>query len=325
MTMKNKLAFMALAMTFAVAPLQEARADWKPAKPIRLVVPFAAGGGADLIARKLAEGAKQHFDQPVIVENRPGAGTAVAAQFVARSPADGYTLLLATSTTLCVNPILRSNLPYKADDFAPVAVLESVPFMLVVPKDSPAGSLRELVQMGQQRQGQVFYGTLGIGSSNHVLGGTLAKRANVELSPVHYNSGAPAMLALMRNDIQFYFDGISTSVPRVKNGELRGLAVTSRERVPAMPNLPTVAEAGYPDLSLSVWYGVVAPAGTPADVVQALNTVFNKVMATPDIVASMAAGGTRPLPISPAQFGKLIADDSALWKKAIEPLNLKLE
>ena len=323
--MRKSLGLATAAVFFLLAGGGTATAQWSPTKPIRLVVPYAGGGGADLIARRLAEKVKPELGQPVVVENRPGAGTAIAAAAIARAPADGHTVLLATSTTLCVNPILMKDIQYRQEDFAPISVLQSLPFMVVAPKDLPVKSLRELVAFAKRNPGKLNYGTLGVGSSNHVLGSVLASSAGVDIVAVHYPSGAPALLALNRGELHVYFDGISTSIPRVRNGELKGLAVTSRERVKAMPEIPSVVEEGVPDVAVSIWYGLVAPAATPPDAIARLNAAFNKIVGEPDIAASLIADGTEPLLISPAQFGRLIKDDTALWRKMIEPLNIELK
>ncbi len=314
----------AAALVLAVN-IGSAAAEWSPSKPVRLIVPYAAGGGADIIARRLAEKVKPALGQPVLVENRPGAGTAIAAAAVARAPADGHTILLATSTTLCVNPILMKGIQYRQEDFAPIAVLQSLPFMVVTRPELNVKSLREFVALAKANPGRFNYGTLGVGSSNHVLGSVLGSSAGIDIVPVHYTSGSPALLALKQGEVHIYLDGISTSVPRARSGELKGLAVTSRERVKAVPEIPTVAEEGVPDLGVAIWYGLVAPAATPKDAIDRLNAEFNKAVAEPDITASLIADGTEPLLISPAQFAALIREDTALWRKMIEPLNIELK
>lgn len=322
----RRCAVFSLMMLAVLATLAgNAAAQWSPSRPVRVVVPFAAGGGADLVVRRIAERMKEEIGQPFIVDNRPGAGTAIGAVAVAKSPADGHSLLLATSTTLCVNPILRANLPYQVEDFAPVAAMQLLPFMVLTPKELPVNSFRELLDYARQRPGKLNYGTLGIGSANHVLGGLLSRSAKVDIVPLHYASAAPILVALTQGDVHLYFDGISTSVPRVKNGQLKGLAVTGRERIEALPGIPTVGELGFPELALSVWYGLVAPARTPPEVVERLNSAVNKVMGTREIVTALVDEGTRGLRISPQEFAQLIRDDTAVWRKAIEPLQLKLE
>jgi tripartite-type tricarboxylate transporter receptor subunit TctC len=318
--------FLAAAATLLLtAHAGDAAAEWAPSKPVRLVVPYAAGGGADIIARRLADKVKPMLGQPFVIENKPGAGTALAAGQIARAPADGHTILLATSTTLCVNPVLMKDIQYKPEDFAPISVLQSLPFMVVTQPDLPVKSLRDFVALAKANPGKFNYGTLGVGSSNHVLGSVLGSSAGLDLVAVHFTSGAPALLSLKQGEIQIYLDGISTSIPRARSGELRGLAVTSRSRVKAMPEIPTVAEEGVPDLTVAIWYGLVAPAGTPKEAVDRLNAAFNKAVAEPDITASLIDDGTEPLLLSPAQFAALIKDDTALWRKMIEPLKIELK
>jgi tripartite-type tricarboxylate transporter receptor subunit TctC len=318
-----RIVFSSLVLT-AGLPVSSALAEWSPTRPIRIVVPYAAGGGADLITRRVAERAASDLGQQIIVENRPGAGTAIGAVAVARAPADGYTLLLATSTTLCVNPVIRKELPYRPEDFTPVASLQALPFMLSASKQIPVRTLKELVAYAKARKGQLNYGTLGIGSSNHVLGGLLNRAAALDIEPVHYQSAPPALIALIRGDIHLYFDGISTSIPRIANGDFTGLAVTGRDRVSVAPGVPTVFEEGLPEIGLSVWYGLVAPAGTPQDVVSRLNEAFNKVLANADVAAAMIAEGTKPIPQAPAAFAELIRDDTRSWGDAIRSLDLAL-
>ncbi|MGE0796890.1 MAG: Bug family tripartite tricarboxylate transporter substrate binding protein [Lautropia sp.] len=310
---------------FVPGLVPSARAEWVPARPVRIIVPYGAGGGADLLARRVAERAKELLGQPVVVDNRPGGGTAIGAVAVQNSAPDGHTLLLATSTTLCVNPALQRQLSYAPEKFVPVANLQLLPFMVNVAKDSPVRSMKDLRAYAIERNNQLNYGTLGIGSSNHVLGGLLSQRAAPGLVPVHYTSGPQALVGLVRGDIHIYFDGISTSVPRVRQGELRGIAVTSRERVPAVPEIPTVYEEGFPEVGLSVWYGLVAPAGTPADAVTRLNAVFNQILQMPDIVDAMVGEGTRPIPLTPSAFADLIREDTVVWRRAIEDLKIKIE
>lgn len=318
--------FLAAAATLLLtAHAGDAAAEWAPSKPVRLVVPYAAGGGADIIARRLADKVKPMLGQPFVIENKPGAGTALAAGQIARAPADGHTILLATSTTLCVNPVLMKDIQYKPEDFAPISVLQSLPFMVVTQPDLPVKSLRDFVALAKANPGKFNYGTLGVGSSNHVLGSVLGSSAGLDLVAVHFTSGAPALLSLKQGEIQIYLDGISTSIPRARSGELRGLAVTSRSRVKAMPEIPTVAEEGVPDLTVAIWYGLVAPAGTPKEAIDRLNAAFNKAVAEPDITASLIDDGTEPLLLSPAQFAALIKDDTALWRKMIEPLKIELK
>ena len=294
------------------------------ATPLRIIVPYPAGGGADIVTRRIAERAKEILGQPIVVENRAGAATAIGAIAVQNAAPDGNTLLLATSTTMAVNPNLQRNLTYAPEKLVPVAALQAVPFMLNVNPAVPITSLSDLPSYGSANPGKLNYGTLGIGSSNHMLGGLLEKRVP-GIVPIHYQSSGQAMLALARGDIHIYFDGISTSVARVNAGEVRGLAVTSKQRVPAVAQIPTVAEAGFPELGLSIWYGLVAPAGTPPATIQKINKAFNQVLAQPEVVKFMTADGTQPIPMTPEAFESMIQEDRAVWKRAIDTLKIRLE
>lgn len=321
--MRTPLIALLAALTTCATPIAQAQ-TW-PVKPVRLIIPFPPGGSNDVVGRMFGQQLGERLGQSVLIDNRGGAGSTIGTDAAAKSPADGYTLLLATSTTLCVNPVLLKQLPYSPRDFDPVASLQALPFMLNVAKDVPVNSLRDLVRYARERPGELNYGTLGIGSSNHVLGGLLSQSAGVKMEPIHFPGAAPALLSLMRGDIKIYFDGISTSIPRIKSGELKGLAVTSQARVPAAPSVPTVAEEGFPAVGLSIWYGLVAPTGTPPDVIKRLNAVFNEAVSSPEMVSSMDAEGTKAIPLTTEAFSALIREDTNLWRKAIESLNLKLE
>ncbi|VTU21266.1 Bug family tripartite tricarboxylate transporter substrate binding protein [Variovorax sp. PBL-E5] len=323
--MKKIAAIIAIGWSCCLALPQAGAAEWKAEHPIRIVVPYPPGGSADVAVRLIAEKMREALQQPVIVDNRPGAGTAIGAIAVAKAPADGYTLLLATSTTLSIQPLVQKQLGYTNKQFVPVASILTLPFMLDVNKSLPVKSLAELVGYARQHPGSMNYGTLGNGSSNHLLGALLSRHADGALVAVPYNGAGPALLALMRGEIQVYFDGIPTSVARNASGDFRGLAVTSRERAAVAPNVPTVYEEGLPDLGLSIWYGLVAPAGTPRDVVARLNAVVNAAISDPSINATLARDGAVPTKLSPQEFGTLIEQDAASWKKAFQASDLKAE
>lgn len=300
-------------------------ADWKPDRPIKLTVPYAAGGSADLVARVLAEKLQARLGQPVIVDNKPGAGTVVGAVSVAKAPADGYNLLFATSSTMSIVPLVQTQLPYAPSQFVPVAAIMSMPFMLDVPKDLPVGSLKELAALARARPGTLNYGTLGNGSSNHVLGALLSKAAGESMVSVHYTGATQALTALMRGDIHVYFDGIPTSIHRVSGGEYKGLAVTSKSRVASAPQVPTVYEQGFPELGLSVWYGLVAPSGLPRQIVSTLNAAVQAAVADPQVSALIVRDGSQPLLLDPSNFQALIDQDAVAWREAFATLKLKLD
>lgn len=300
-------------------------ADWKPDRPIKLTVPYAAGGSADLVARVLADKLQARLGQPVVIENKPGAGTVVGAASVAKAPADGYNLLFATSSTMSIVPLVQKQLPYAPSQFVPVAAIMSMPFMLDVPKDLPVGSIKELAALARSRPNVLNYGTLGNGSSNHVLGALLSKAADESMVSVHYTGAAQALTALMRGDIQIYFDGIPTSIHRVAGGEYKGLAVTSKSRVASAPHVPTVYEQGFPELGLSVWYGLVAPAGLSQQIVSTLNTAVQAAVADAQVSALIVKDGSQPLLLDPPKFQALIDQDATAWREAFATLKLKLD
>jgi tripartite-type tricarboxylate transporter receptor subunit TctC len=311
-------------MTLAAATCTHA-AEWVPNKPIKLTVPYGAGGSADVIARVVAAKINEKLGQPVIVENRPGAGTIVGALQVSRAPADGYNLLFATTTTLSIAPLVQKQLSYSPSQFVPIAPIMSVPFLLIVNKSLPPDNLRELIDYARSHPGVMNYGTLGSGTSNHILGALLSKEAGDSLMAVHYTSAGPALIGLTRGDIHLYFDGIPTSIHKVEGGEYKGIAVTGKVRAPGLPNVPTVSEQGHPELELNVWYGIVAPKGTPADVVDTLNAVIRSAVADPAVSAQITRDGAQPLELDPHAFQQLIGQDAIAWRKAFSSLDLKLE
>ncbi|WP_144637629.1 Bug family tripartite tricarboxylate transporter substrate binding protein [Bordetella genomosp. 13] len=300
-------------------------ADWVPDRPIKLTVPYAAGGSADAIARVVANKIRGRLNQPVIVENKPGAGTIIGAVSVAKAPADGHTLLFATSTTMSIAPLTQKQLPYSPSQFVPIAGVMTIPFMLLVNKDVPADSIPQLIALSRGKPGVLNYGTLGTGTSNHVLGALLSKAAGDSMVAVHYTSAGPALIGLERGDIHVYFDGIPTSIHRVASGQYKSLAVTSAQRIPGVPDVPTVAEQGLPQAGLSVWYGLVAPAGTPEPVIRTLNAAVQAAIADPDVSAQITRDGAQPLRLPPEGFQELIGQDAAAWRKAFSSLDLKLD
>ncbi|MET4577495.1 Bug family tripartite tricarboxylate transporter substrate binding protein [Ottowia thiooxydans] len=311
-------------MTFLVVACAQA-ADWNPTRPIKITVPYAAGGSADVIARVLAERLQAQLGQPVIIDNRPGAGTVIGATAVAKAPADGYNLLFATSTTLSIVPLVQKQIPYSPSQFMPVAGIMLMPFMLDINKDLPVNSLKELVAASRAKPGVLNYGTLGNGSSNHVLGALLSKAADESMVSVHYVGAAPALTALSRGDIHVYFDGIPTSIHKVANGEYKAIAVTSKTRVPGAPNIPTVYEQGFPELGLSVWYGLVAPTGTPQNAVATINTAVRSAVADTRVSGLITRDGSQPLQLDPQAFQQLIEQDAVGWREAFSKLKLKLD
>jgi tripartite-type tricarboxylate transporter receptor subunit TctC len=278
-----------------------------PDHPIHLIVPFAAGGGNDTVARLVSEGLATELGQAVVVDNRPGAGGVVGAEAAARAPADGYTLFLGGVGSHAINPNLHAHLPYDPiKDFAPISLIASAPLILVVHPSVPVHSVRELIALAKAQPGKLNYASNGNGSSSHLAAVMFASMAGVDMVHVPYKGLAPALTDLLSGRVQLMFSSVVAIVPHVKDGKLRALAVSSRQRLPLLPDLPTIAEAGVPGYQSSSWYGILAPAGTPPDAVAKLNAALVKVIARPDVRDALAKEGADPVGDSPEQFGAFI-------------------
>ena len=304
---------------FGVSALAQAPgSSGYPTKPIRLVVPFTPGGSTDVLARAIGQELTMAWGQSVVVENVPGAGGAIGADKVAKAAPDGYTLLMGHIGTLAVNPSLYPRLPYSpVKDFAPVAWVARVPNVLVVHPSVAARNVKELVALAKSRPGQLNYGSGGNGSAANLATEFLKLQTGTSLVHIPYRGTAPAVTDLMAGQIQLMFTGLPALVAPVKGGQLRALAVSSPQRLEALPGVPTVAESGYPGFEADQWYGVVAPAGTPRDVVARLNAQINQALAAPELKTRLAAEGAIATPTSPEAFGQLIASEITRWKPVI--------
>ncbi|HEY1325741.1 MAG TPA: tripartite tricarboxylate transporter substrate binding protein [Casimicrobiaceae bacterium] len=279
-----------------------------PDRPIHLIVPFAPGGGNDTIARLVGDGLAKELGQPVVVDNRPGAGGIVGAEAAARAPADGYTLFLGGVGSHAINPNLHANLPYDPiKDFAPISLVASAPLILVVHPSVPAHSVRELIALAKAQPGKLNYASNGNGSSSHLAAVVFASMTGVDMVHVPYKGLAPALTDLLSGQVQLMFSSVVAILPHVKAGKLRALAVSSRERLSLLPDLPTIAEAGVPGYQSSSWYGILAPAGTPPDVVAKLNAALVKVVGAPEVRSALAKEGADPAGNSAEAFGAFIA------------------
>ena len=308
----------ALVLGAAVAASAAVQTPAYPSKPIRLVVPFTPGGSTDILARAIGQELTRAWSQSVIVDNVPGAGGAIGADKVAKAPADGYTLLMGHIGTLAVNPSLYPKLPYNPlKDFTPVAGVARVPNVLVVHPSVPAKDVRELVALAKAKPGLLNYGSGGNGSAANLATEFLKLQTGTSLVHIPYRGTAPAVTDLMAGQIQLMFTGLPALVAPVKGGQLRALAVSSPQRLEALPGVPTVAESGYPGFEADQWYGVVAPAGTPRDVVASLNAQINQALTAPELKTRLAAEGAIATPTSPEAFGQLIASEITRWKPVI--------
>ena len=298
-----------------------------PTKPIRLVVPSAPGGGTDIIARMIAHGLYESWGQTVVVDNRGGAGGIPGVATVAKSSApDGYTMLLGSVGHLSFAPALRRNLGYDpAKDLAPVTLVANQPFVVAVIPALPVSSMKELVALAKAKPGTISYGSGGSGTASHLGTELLELTAGVKLLHVPYKGTGPAMAAMMASEIQLSLVGTSAVIPHVKSGRLKALAVTTSKRSAAMPNLPTVAEAGVPGYHFDVWYGMMFPGGTPRAIVMKTHAEIVRLLKSPALSERYAAGGIEPLSSTPEEFAALIKSELPRWHQVVKAANIVVE
>src|SRR5713101_8206380 len=281
-----------------------------PAKPIRLIVPFAAGGGNDSVARLVGKRLSDSLGQPLVVDNRPGAGGVLGADLAAKAAPDGYTLFLGGVGSHAINPNLSDSLPYDPiTDFAPVALLAQAPLVLVVHPSVPAESFKAFVALARSRPGQLNYASNGNGSSSHLAAVMFDSMAGVDMVHVPYKGLSPALTDLLSGRVQLMFSSVVAILPHIRAEKLRGLAVTGSRRLPSMPDLPTIAESGLPDYEASSWYGVLAPAGTPKEIIARLNAETVKALDRPGVKSSLLAEGAEPIGGTPEQFAAHIKSE----------------
>jgi tripartite-type tricarboxylate transporter receptor subunit TctC len=307
----------------ALAPTSWLRAQ---GRPIRLVVPFTPGGSTDILARALAPKLAAALGQNVIVDNKPGAGGSLGAAEVANAAADGQTLLMGHIGTLAVNVSLYPKLSYDpVKSFTPVAWVARVPNVLVVNAASGMLSLKDLVARAKASPGQLSYSSGGNGSAAHISFEYFKLRAGIFMAHIPYRGTAPSVTDLISGQVDATFTGTPAVLPHIRSGRLRALAVSSPQRIAALPETPTVAESGYPGFEADQWYGIVAPAGTPPAVVGRLNAEINKALALPDVAQQLAAEGAAPMPGLPQAFGELVAREIPRWREVIKAGNVKID
>ena len=318
MTSRLSSLFFRAAALLCTAALATAAHAVYPDKPIRLVVPFPPGGGADAIARSLTPKLSQALGQTVYVENKPGAGGNVGAEFVARAAADGYTLLYGTNGTHAINQTLYGNLRFDpVKDFAPVSRLTEIAPMLVVHPDLPARTVAELIRYARANPGKINFASAGNGTTSHLAGELFKTLAGVDIVHVPYRGGNAAMIDVIAGRAPMMIDVMPNALPQALAGKVRGLAVASARRTACAPNYPTLAESGLPGFELAAWDGILAPAGTPQAVVKQLNAAIRDALADPHVSASLVARGAQPVPGSPAEFARHIRTESAKWAELI--------
>ena len=295
-----------------------------PARPLRMIVPFSPGGATDVPARILAQRLSEAFGHQIVIDNRPGAGGVLGADAVAKAPPDGYTLLL-TATTHVISASLYKKLPYDAiRDFAPVMLIGSGPNVLTVHPSLPAKNVRELIALAKTRPGKIDYASSGNGSAQHLFGALFMSLADVRMMHIPYKGSAPATTDLIAGQVSVGFPGIALVLPHTKAGRLRALAVTSAERSKAMPDVPSIAEAGVPGYAATRWLGLLAPKGTPPEIVQKLYDEIAKLLRQPEVESAYLATGTDVTISNPEQFGRFVQAEYDKWAKVIRTIGAQV-
>jgi tripartite-type tricarboxylate transporter receptor subunit TctC len=325
--LRSALATLVLLLILAIVPLAGAQPQDFPSRPVRFIVPYAAGGSGDLLARLLGTKLASLWGQQVVVDNRAGGGGLIGTEFAARSEPDGYTLYLATDGPLTIAATLYKRVPYDwKRDFAPVSMMAMGYQVLIVKPSLPAKSVQELVALARQKPGALNYASIGIGSAPH-LGAELFKSvAGVDITHVPYRgSSAQAITALLAGDVDMFLVGTSTAVPHIQSGALRGLAVTAKTRVDGLPDVPTFAEAGLPGVDVSLWFAVLVPGGTPSAIIRKLNADIVQVVAEPEFKQALKARGFEAVSSTPEQLAAFMDKDYVKFRNLIQTLGLQVE
>ncbi|MGK0557462.1 tripartite tricarboxylate transporter substrate binding protein [Bordetella bronchiseptica] len=321
----------ALAATLAVAALAAAApaaaTDWTPDRPLRIVSPYAAAGTNDLLARLMAQKLGERLGKSIVVENRAGANGIIGAEYVAKMPGDGYTMLMGNSATHGINPNLYAKLSYDADkDFTPIGLIASVPLLLVVGPKVEADSLQDLIALSKSRPGQISFASSGVGSSPQLAGELFKSISGLDIIHVPYKGDSPALTDVLGGQVTMMFANIPSGLPMVRAGKLKALAMTGAARTSAAPEIPTMAEAGLPGVEISAWYGLMAPAGLPSPVLARLNTELNAVLQQPDVQTRIRELGAEPAqPGPPAQFQQFVDAELAKYGKVIKTAGIAPE
>src|ERR1700686_270905 len=303
-----------------------ASAQGYPTRPIRLVVPFPAGGTTDILARAAAQKLSTSLGQPVVIDNRPGAGGNIGSDLVAKSAPDGNKLLIGTVGTHAINPSLYSKMPYDhVKDFTPVILVAGVPNVLEVTPSLPVNSVADLIKLAKEKPGEINFASSGSGTSIHLSGELFKTMAGVDMTHVPYKGSAPALTDLMGGQVQVMFDNLPSALPQIKSGRLRAIAVTSLKRAPVLPDIPTINESGLPGFEASSWFGVLAPAGTPVAIVARINTEVNKWLQSPDAREKLLGQGAEAAGGSPEQFANHIRAESEKWAKVVKASGAKVD
>jgi tripartite-type tricarboxylate transporter receptor subunit TctC len=297
-----------------------------PAKPVRVINPFAPGGGLDLVLRPVLQKVSENLKQSFIVDNRPGAAGIIGTDLVAKSPPDGYTLIGATTGTITINPSTYAKLPFDpVRDLAPVTNIGSASFVLVTHPSLAVRNVGELVTLAKRRPGELTLGSPGYGGINHVAGEYFSQLTGVRFTHVPFKGSAPMLTDIIGGHVMLAFDSTQATLPHVRAGKLRAMGIAAEKRSPIAPEIPTVLESGGPAMVVASWYGLLAPAGTPRDIIIRLHAEVVKALAAPDVVERFHASGIEPLGSAPDQFAAVIKEDIARWAKVVRAANIRAE
>jgi tripartite-type tricarboxylate transporter receptor subunit TctC len=314
-----------MAISVSPARAQQAAGNW-PTKSVTLIVPYAAGGFGDTRMRLLARKLSDKLGQPVVVENKGGAGGVIGTAIVAKAAPDGYTIGSGHLAPLAVNPSMMQKLPYDVSkDIAPVILIENSPLVLSVANSVPVKNLGELIALAKKEPGKLTFGSSGIGGAHHLSGEMFREDAKIDIVHVPYKGGAPASTDLMAGHLSMMFEMGYAAMPSIKAGKIRPIAVTSAKRIDILPEVPTMAESGVPGFESYNWQGIIAPAGTPAPVIARLNTALNEILKDPDVVRAIAETGSQAAGGTPEAFGQFIETERQKWAKVIKAANIKPE
>ena len=296
-----------------------------PAKPLRLIVPWPPGGGADVLTRMLTPKLSEALAQQVVIDNRGGAAGNIGAELAAKSLPDGYTIVFAYSGTHSINPHIYGKMPFRESDFAPIIWLASVPQVVVVHPSLPVKTIKDLIALDKAKPGELSYGSSGNGAINHLAGELFNHMTGTKLVHVPYKGGGPAAVALISGEIALILGEPASLVGHIKAAKVRAIAVTSARRSPSLPDLPTVADAGVPGYDVTSWNGMLAPAGTPPDVIKRLNAEYNRIIGDAEMHKRMIANGYEPVGGPPEKFGEHIRGEIAKWGPVVKPANIKVD
>jgi tripartite-type tricarboxylate transporter receptor subunit TctC len=317
----------AAALAAAAGLCTPARAEDYPLRPIRLIVPYPPGSGTDIVARLLAQKITENWGQQVIVDNKPGAGAIVGVEAIARAAPDGYTIGIGDTGPLAINPALYDKLPYNPTiDFAAITHVANLPFVLVVHPSLPVTTVTELITLAKNQPGKLNYASVGNGSAVHLASELFKRVAGIDIVHIPYKGSAPALAGLLAGEVSLMFVNLFSSIPHLQAGRLRALAVASPKRTAMLPDLPTMAEAGLPGYAFLAWFGIIAPAGTPAPIIDKLNGEFRRILALSDVRDKMLnQGGTEPVGSTSADFAELMRSDRAQWAKIVRESGARVD